>query len=184
MTNRSAADFVWQSMTQVYGKKWAQDRGEKPSPIWISELSKINPKNLKQAVRSVIRKRMSWPPTLPEFLELCCDVDGDEAFDRFIAKLPPKTHAEKQTNYTVGFACRTQLIAEKSRQLYKRTLAKNVEKYGDQPVIEFESLPSELCIDKMHNAQAVIDAGKIPAGQGWNSAKRMIENLRQSLGIN
>lgn len=78
---------------------------------------------MKKGVAEVIKQRITWPPNLPKFIELCDGVeDARESFDRFISRKPPKDHAEYLARGKVGFECRTRLEASKALRLWSETI--------------------------------------------------------------
>jgi hypothetical protein len=64
-------------MIEIYSNKWTGGYGEEPSRAWIEGLQNIDPRQLKNGVDKCIKKGLSWPPSLPEFIELC-QFDSDD----------------------------------------------------------------------------------------------------------
>lgn len=133
---------------------------------------------MKNGIRQIIEKRIAWPPNLPKYLELAGGVDTDAAFDRCISQRQAVDEVERRTNGEVGYQCRTQLPADKARKLYKDTYMKWLSRFEAGELKEVAALPQFSSVDKMQNPEAVIRAGQIPAGQGFEAFKAMKNKLK------
>lgn len=60
----------WRAMQHLFGLRWNQNYGEKPSPLWAAEIDRLSDAQIATAYRRLLRSGAAHPPTLPEFLEL------------------------------------------------------------------------------------------------------------------
>ena len=74
--------------------------------MWVTELSSITVNHLQRGVKRVISERLTWPPSLPQFLSLCLDFDTTEAYNRMINRKPALDDVEYYTRVQVGFQCK------------------------------------------------------------------------------
>ena len=75
---------LWLRMAEIYGNQWTSQHGnEDTNNTWAKGLQDITPKMLAGGLmRCLMRSsRNAWPPTLPEFRNLCLDLP---AMDRAI----------------------------------------------------------------------------------------------------
>ena len=100
---------------------------------------------MKNGIKQIIEKRISWPPNLPKFLDLASGIDTDAAFDRMIKNKPPIDDVEKYARQECGYACRTQLAEDKARSKFKSCYMKWHERNqrGEMPK------PSQLAIGRV-----------------------------------
>lgn len=64
-------DHLWYRMAGIFGHKWVSSYGETPSDTWLAALSHLSPDQLLEGILRCLRWPDKWPPTLPEFIELC-----------------------------------------------------------------------------------------------------------------
>ena len=100
-----------------------RERGETPSNMWITNLSPITEQHIKRGVERTVSDRLSWPPSLPEFLSLCLDFDTTEAYNRMINKKPVLDDVEYFTRQSCGYECKRVLSDSKARVLFNKTFA-------------------------------------------------------------
>lgn len=62
---------LWERMTMIYGHKWTSSYGETDDGTWRSGLAGITPEGVAHGLRKCVAKGLGWPPTLPEFREMC-----------------------------------------------------------------------------------------------------------------
>jgi hypothetical protein len=70
---RAAA--LWAGMGQVYGRRFANEFGEKPSPYWVREVATLSDGQLRNGMERLRRENRPHPPTLGEFVTLCRNAD-------------------------------------------------------------------------------------------------------------
>jgi hypothetical protein len=63
---------LWTVMHSFYGSLWVSSHGSKPDPIWIGQLADVTDEQCTTACNALIRLGRKLPPSLPEFIELCC----------------------------------------------------------------------------------------------------------------
>lgn len=59
-------------MIEMYGHKFTSSYGEVPNDSWASALAGIYPEQIAEGIRACFQSQDTWPPTLPEFIEMCC----------------------------------------------------------------------------------------------------------------
>jgi len=64
-------DILWERLTEIYGHKWTSSYGEIPNKTWINGLLFIDPENIKKGLTELLKNKSEWPPSLPEFINLC-----------------------------------------------------------------------------------------------------------------
>lgn len=58
-------------MTGIYGHKWISSYGVEPSDTWARGLRGFTNDELAHGIRRCLDREDPWPPTLPEFRQLC-----------------------------------------------------------------------------------------------------------------
>ena len=63
----------WARMAQIYGHKWTSSHGLMDEDnIWLIGLSGCSKNQIKLGLNFLVKERSdSWPPSLPEFREIC-----------------------------------------------------------------------------------------------------------------
>lgn len=65
-------------MTEIYGHRWASSYGDDPASsagqTWAKGLAGISPQQLAAGIAACIASAQPWPPTLPEFRQLCLGI--------------------------------------------------------------------------------------------------------------
>ena len=56
---------------QKMGAMWADTDLTEVKLVWAVQLSRFNPQSIKVALQCLIDSGREWPPTLPEFIEMC-----------------------------------------------------------------------------------------------------------------
>lgn len=72
--NRAATSLMaklWERMIEMYGHKFTSSYGEVPSDTWTRALAGCSPQGIAQGIRACFQRQDPWPPTLPEFVEMC-----------------------------------------------------------------------------------------------------------------
>jgi len=65
-------DAVWQRMTEIYGHKWTSHYGTSDdSGTWAKGLADMSGAELKAGFLACLTNGEPWPPSLPEFRNLC-----------------------------------------------------------------------------------------------------------------
>lgn len=86
---RSMADNVMdrlnQRMAEIYGHRWTSAYTRESLDTWAKGLGDMTVERIKCGVEACIAGAHAWPPTLPEFRDLCLTIPGlpssDEAWD-------------------------------------------------------------------------------------------------------
>ncbi len=58
-------------MNEIYGHQWASQQGDTPNDTWIKGCSDLDNKQLGIGLRALLGRGDAWPPSLPEFRQLC-----------------------------------------------------------------------------------------------------------------
>ncbi len=149
--NPMNANWVWEQMTDIWGEQWIRERGEQPSSMWITELSLITNNHLERGVKRTVSERLSWPPSLPEFLSLCLDFDTTDAFNRMINRKPVLDDVEYFTRQDCGYQCKRVLDDTKARALFNKTFKLKLElkRKGKLPIRDQKLLSAESVVTEI-----------------------------------
>ncbi len=105
---------------------------------------------MQRGVDRTISERLTWPPSLPQFLSLCLDFDTTEAFNRMIDRKPALDDVEYYTRAAVSYQCKRVLEDSKARALFNKTfkLKLDLKRKGklprrDQKLLSSESMVTE-----------------------------------------
>jgi len=77
---------LWTYMGHVYGHRWLTNFGLTDSGVWLDWLRRLSPEQLAAGIARLKVRLDPWPPSAPEFLQLCLDIPGrDEAIESVFA---------------------------------------------------------------------------------------------------
>jgi len=65
---------LWVLMTEMYGHKWASTYGQSDSGTWGKVLGDVTGKQIANGMQALARRtgdQAAWPPSAPEFRDLC-----------------------------------------------------------------------------------------------------------------
>lgn len=71
---------LWERMSHIYGHKWTSTYGESAvtgveltdtAKTWASALRDVTGQQIADGLRACLEREDTWPPTLPEFKQLC-----------------------------------------------------------------------------------------------------------------
>jgi hypothetical protein len=71
LVERLFARFVALYGSQKVGAMWADADVAEVKAVWARKLSQYHPQSIKGALDRLMDSGREWPPTLPEFAELC-----------------------------------------------------------------------------------------------------------------
>lgn len=83
-------------MMALYGHKWSSMFGEEFDPgleacrIWQSALAGVTSGDIAAGLRACLERTDPWPPTLPEFRQLCQPEPADHSRDWKSSRADPK----------------------------------------------------------------------------------------------
>lgn len=91
MLDPSLMAKLWKALIEMYGHKFTSAYGEVPNDTWALALSGFEWHHLAQGVRACFRREDNWPPTLPEFVEMCMPAKTPSSlyFPDSVKALPP-----------------------------------------------------------------------------------------------
>jgi hypothetical protein len=89
MAESSLMAKLWSRMIEMYGHKFTSSYGEVPSDTWSRALSGATAADLAQGVKACFQRQDTWPPTLPEFVEMCRPAARSLYFADGAKSLPP-----------------------------------------------------------------------------------------------
>ena len=79
LTDDEILEF-WDRMTHIYGHRWSSSYGSEPNDTWVMLLTRLSRAEVAEGVKACISRFSGWPPTLPEFRNLCLQIpDQDTA---------------------------------------------------------------------------------------------------------
>lgn len=61
----------WTWMIEIYSNKWTGGYGVDPSKAWSEGLQNVDPRQIRHGVDKCVSKGLAWPPSLPQFMDLC-----------------------------------------------------------------------------------------------------------------
>ncbi len=61
-------------MTRIYGHKWTSSFGESDDGTWLKGLQDLPLEMIREGLECCLTQTDTWPPTLPEFRQLCIGV--------------------------------------------------------------------------------------------------------------
>jgi hypothetical protein len=100
MAESSLMAKLWSRMIEMYGHKFTSSYGEVPSDTWSRALAGATSADLAQGVKACFQRQDTWPPTLPEFVEMCRPQARSLYFPDATKFLPPprpsREYAEEQ----------------------------------------------------------------------------------------
>ena len=92
---QSHIDRLWEHMSATFGHKWISSYGVAPSETWLAGLIDMTPEELKTGLLTCLTWEQEWPPTLPQFRNLCRP--RKEEAHQVYQRLPePEEHREKR----------------------------------------------------------------------------------------
>lgn len=62
---------LWRRMTELYGHKFTSAYGDEPNDTWARALSHATGRQIANGLQACFKREDNWPPTLPEFVEMC-----------------------------------------------------------------------------------------------------------------
>ncbi len=111
----------------------------------------ITNQHLERGVNRTLSERLSWPPSLPEFLSLCLDFDTTDAFNRMINRKPVLDDVEYFTRQDCGYQCKRVLDDTKARALFNKTFKLKLElkRKGKLPIRDQKLLSAESVVTEI-----------------------------------
>lgn len=99
-------------MAEIYGHKWTSAYGSDPGAsvggTWAKGLAGLNQSDIAAGVEACLAGALSWPPTLPEFRELCLGIPSVAKVRVYFQQLrgdsPIDPFARLVWSYIDGFA--------------------------------------------------------------------------------
>lgn len=77
----------------IYGHKWVSSYGETDDGTWSTGLYDVDREGLSRGLEALRRSDKEWPPSLPEFRQLCISGKPGKEFKRLTVKPTPKKEA-------------------------------------------------------------------------------------------
>lgn len=84
-------------MGEIYGHKWSSQYGQSRSAMdtWQRGLKDLTRDELGTGLRALLSRADPWPPSLPEFRQLCRPPAPEPAHVRYIALPRPKLNQKR-----------------------------------------------------------------------------------------
>jgi hypothetical protein len=77
-------------MIEMYGHKFTSTYGDVPNETWAQALGNFTGAEIATGLKACFQREDNWPPSLPEFLQMCRPVAPKSApFHRSYTALPP-----------------------------------------------------------------------------------------------
>lgn len=103
---------LWLRMAEIYGHKWTSAYGSDPGAsvggTWAKGLAGLTQSDIAAGVEACLAGALSWPPTLPEFRELCLGIPSAAKVRVYFQQLrgdsPRDPFARLVWSYIDGFA--------------------------------------------------------------------------------
>lgn len=88
---------LWVRLGEIYGHKWASQYGQSRTAMdtWQRGLRDLTREEISAGLRALLTRDDTWPPSLPEFRQLCRPPAPDPAHARYIALPKPKPDPER-----------------------------------------------------------------------------------------
>ena len=97
----SHISLLWVRLTEIYGHKFISSHGEADSGTWLKGLSDKEPEDIARGLAACLQREDAWPPSLPEFRELC--KKPITPFDGETKRLPKPERTEQETEAGLDF---------------------------------------------------------------------------------
>ena len=70
---------LWSLMANMFGHKWVSSYGREPDPdrIWSATLYDLSEPQIRAGLRALADSGAEWPPSAPEFRQLCLNPGGE-----------------------------------------------------------------------------------------------------------
>jgi len=86
---------LWNRMTQLYGHKWTSSYGEfDQDDTWAMGLADLSLDQIKTGFVACLDSDEEWPPTLPQFRQLCKERKPDVTY---VPQLPHRLSVDQKT---------------------------------------------------------------------------------------
>lgn len=86
---------LWSRMTQLYGHKWTSSYGEfDQDDTWAMGLADLSLDQIKTGFVACLDSDEEWPPTLPQFRQLCKERKPDVTY---VPQLPHRLSVDQKT---------------------------------------------------------------------------------------
>ena len=79
-------DLLWEKMSRTYGNKWTSI-AESDDGTWLDGLRGLTKQQLRAGYERCLSRYPDWPPTLPQFRQLCVDIDHRELDRRIMLSI-------------------------------------------------------------------------------------------------
>lgn len=77
-TGSNNAEIMWKGLVQIYGKAWTDRHGEKPPPVWQTQLKHLEEYQVKRALRKTLDSKSEFMVSLPKLLEFAAKTFGEQ----------------------------------------------------------------------------------------------------------
>ena len=88
---------LWVRLGEIYGHKWASQYGQSRTAMdtWQRGLRDLTREEISHGLRALMTREETWPPSLPEFRQLCRPPAQDPAHVIYIALRRPRANPER-----------------------------------------------------------------------------------------
>lgn len=74
MITEKHMEAIWKKMARIYGHKWVSNYGARDDGTWYSALQKFPEQSVMHGLEKCLLRPDPWPPSLPEFCQMCLDL--------------------------------------------------------------------------------------------------------------
>ena len=88
---------LWVRLGEIYGHKWASQYGQSRTAMdtWQRGLRDLTREEISHGLRALLTRNETWPPSLPEFRQLCRPPAPEPAHARYVALPKPPVNPER-----------------------------------------------------------------------------------------
>ena len=93
----AAMSRLWARLAEIYGHRWVSQYGDSHGAMdtWQRGLRDLTRDEISAGLRALLTRDDAWPPSLPEFLQLCRKPIPDPAHALYRALPKPRTDPER-----------------------------------------------------------------------------------------
>ena len=88
---------LWARMAEMYGHRWVSQYGGSHGAMdtWQRGLRGLTRDDISAGLRALLTRADTWPPSLPEFIQLCRQPAAEPAHARYVALPKPPVNPER-----------------------------------------------------------------------------------------
>lgn len=184
-----AIETLWDKMSAMFGHRWTASFGEKTDPdqVWFRCLQDLTGKDIANGLSAVALSGMEWPPTAPQFRDMCIHhnvsnlLDADQAYAELVRFVRGGGRSYELLSPETYFTYRNMdvwnwrtLSAEKAEKVFKSAFKSTIQhaKNGG----EFPPVPTAAISREMPKPSGVVsESGRARAKQIMGDLLKMMK---------